>query len=86
MPSPELQDLLSSGDLTSVQIVETYLAQIEKHNHAGAHLSAIITVAHREIALSRAKQMDDERWSGRTRTLLHGLPIIVKNCFQIAPE
>ncbi|CZR63995.1 uncharacterized protein PAC_13892 [Phialocephala subalpina] len=59
MPSPELQDLLSSGDLTSVQIVETYLAQIEKHNHAGAHLSAIITVAHREIALSR---YEDHCW------------------------
>ncbi|KAE8442398.1 hypothetical protein EG329_003415 [Mollisiaceae sp. DMI_Dod_QoI] len=82
----ELQSLLKAGTLTSVQIIETYLAQIEKHNHAGAHLNAIITIAPRGLALSRAAKLDQERREGKIRGPFHGLPIIIKDCFQMAPE
>ncbi|KUJ14326.1 amidase-like protein [Mollisia scopiformis] len=82
----ELQQSLTIGTLTSVQIVETYLAQIEKHNHAGAHLNAVISVAPRELALKQAAKLDQERQEGKTRSPFHGLPIIVKDCFQIGPE
>jgi amidase len=44
-------ETLHEGSLTSVQIIETYLAQIEKHNHAGAKLNAMITVAPRKLVL-----------------------------------
>lgn len=82
----ELQDLLATGALTSVQIIETYLAQIEKHNHAGAHLNALISVAPRDQALGQAAKLDQERQEGKIRSPLHGLPIIIKDCFQMAPE
>ncbi|KAN0105996.1 amidase signature enzyme [Hyaloscypha variabilis] len=82
----ELQDRLKAGTLTSVEIITTYLGQIEKHNHAGAKLNAVINVAPRELVLNAAEKLDRERSSGKIRSSLHGLPIIVKDCFQFAPE
>jgi amidase len=74
----ELQDSMKTGALTSVEVITTYLAQIEKHNHAGAKLNAMISVAPRELVLKTAEELDRERAAGRLRGLLHGLPIIVK--------
>lgn len=74
----ELQDRLKAETLTSVEIVTTYLAQIEKHNHAGAKLNAIINIAPRELVLKAAESLDRERRAGKLRGPLHGLPIIVK--------
>jgi amidase len=74
----ELQDSLKAGTLTSVEIITTYLAQIEKHNHAGAKLNAMITLASRELVLKAAEKLDRERAGGKLRGPLHGLPIIVK--------
>ena len=82
----ELQSHLKSGFLTSVQLLETYLAQIERHNHAGQKLSAIIGIAPRDSLLAQAKAVDEERKEGRLRGPLHGLPTIVKDCFTFAPE
>jgi amidase len=76
----ELETLLHEGSLTSVQIIETYLAQIEKHNHAGAKLNAMITVAPRELVLKRAGELDRERKEETIRGSFHGLHIIVKVC------
>lgn len=82
----ELQSQLRSGSLTSVEIVEVYLAQIEKHNHTGPKLNAIINVVPRDNLLARAKELDEERKEGKIRGPLHGLPIIVKDAFTFAPE
>ena len=82
----ELQSRLQSGSLTSVQILETYLAQIEKHNHAGQTLNAIINVAPRDALLAQAQKLDQERKEGKSRGPLHGLPTVVKDCFTFALE
>jgi amidase len=74
----ELQDRLKAKTLTSVEIITAYLTQIEKHNHAGAKLNAIISVAPRELVLGTAKKLDYERSAGKIRGPLHGLPIIIK--------
>lgn len=74
----ELQGRLKAGTLTSVEIITTYLAQIEKHNHAGAKLNAMIGVAPRQFVLKVAEKLDRERTAGKIRGPLHGLPIIVK--------
>jgi amidase len=80
MTAIELETLLHEGSLTNVQIIETYLVQIEKHNHAGAKLNAMITVAPRELVLKRAGELDRERKEGKIRGPFHGLPIIVEVC------
>ena len=80
-----LQDQLTTGTLTSVDIVEGYCDQIEKHNHAGFKLNAIIAVAPRDIVLAQARVFDEERKNGKIRGPLHGLPIIFKDCFHLEP-
>jgi amidase len=74
----DLQRLLSVGSTTSIEIVETYLAQISKFNHAGPKINALISVVPRHIALNQALLLDMERRAGRVRGPLHGIPFIVK--------
>lgn len=74
----DLQKLLASGGLTSSTVIETYLAQIERHNHNGLKLHAIITTASRDALLKQATTLDKERQAGKLRSPLHGIPIIVK--------
>jgi amidase len=74
----DVQQLLENGSTTSVEVVEMYLEQIAKYNHAGPKLNALISVAPRHLALERALFLDAERVAGRARGPLHGIPFIVK--------
>ena len=71
---PELQALMSSGALTSVQLTTNYLNQIATFNPL---LHAVIET--NPDALSIAKTRDTERRSGRLRGPLHGIPVLVKD-------
>ena len=71
----ELQESLKSGQLTSVQVVETYLSEINKYN---GWLKAVICTAPPLDLIKKARELDDERADGATRSHLHGLPILVK--------
>lgn len=73
----DLQRRLQTNDITSVQIVHKYLDQIERHESA---LNAFISIAPREILLKSAEQLDNERQTGRVRSPLHGIPIVLKVC------
>ncbi|KAI3401004.1 hypothetical protein diail_709 [Diaporthe ilicicola] len=44
--STELQQLLSNGAITSVDLVDLYLDQIERENHQGLILNAINDFSH----------------------------------------
>ena len=68
-----LQHLLSSGKLTSVELCQVYLDQILQHDH---YLKAVLAVG--PTALSQAAVLDEERLQGRVRGPLHGIPILVK--------
>ncbi len=74
----ELQRLLSSQAVTSAEIVQLYLTQIAKHNHAGLKLNAVISVADEEAVLEQARRLDTERLGGKLRGPLHGVPILLK--------
>lgn len=74
----QLQDLLQAGSLSTVDIVHTYLARIEKHNHHGLKLNALISVAPLDILTQTAQALDKEREDGRIRSKLHGIPIVLK--------
>ncbi|KAI1420240.1 amidase signature enzyme [Xylaria sp. FL1777] len=82
----DLQQRLQSGELTSVRLVGDFLDQISAHNHDGMCLNALISVLPRSRALETAKRLDDERAQGRTRSPLHGIPIIIKDCIVTDPE
>lgn len=70
--------MLSVGDTTSVQLVELFLAQIDRHNHAGMNVNAVISTAPRRSLLERAEQLDTERQKGVVRGRLHGIPVLIK--------
>ena len=74
----QLEQMLDNGDLTSVQLLEEYFDQIEKHNKNGLSLNAIISLASREKAFDSAKALDKERSKSIKRGPLHGIPIVVK--------
>lgn len=74
----EYQTLLQNGSLRSEDLVNRFLDQIERHNNHGLKLNAVLSVCPRDVAISRAKALDEERRQGRIRGELHGIPIIIK--------
>lgn len=74
----DLQKLLVDGEIKSTELVEIYLKQIDRHNKRGLKLNAMISTTSKDILLSIAKSLDDERSSGNIRGPLHGIPITLK--------
>lgn len=74
----ETRVLLETKRITSSELVQKCLDQIETHNKAGLHLNALISIAPRHKLLERAAMLDKELTDGRSRGPLHGIPIIVK--------
>ncbi|CAI7644884.1 unnamed protein product [Penicillium glandicola] len=79
----DLQRLLEDNMTTSAQIVEEYLAQIDRYEPA---LNALISPAPREQVLEIAKSRDEERQKRQIRGPFHGIPIILKDSFVTASE
>ena len=74
----DFQKQLHDGSLSSVKLVERYLAHIDAHNHKGMSLHVLISTAPRDNVLAIAQQLDDERRAGKVRSALHGIPIVLK--------
>src|SRR5688500_16205349 len=74
---PELQSALASGRVTSVQLVDAYLARIAAYDQSGPRLNAIIRSNPK--ARADAARLDAERKAGQVRGPLHGIPIILKD-------
>lgn len=79
----DLQQLLKENKTTCVQIVEEYLAQIDRYEPT---LNALISPAPRNQILKVAKARDDERQKGQIRGPFHGIPIILKDSFVTASK
>lgn len=73
----ELQSALTNGTLTSVVLVDAYLARIAAYDHAGPGINAIIRINAK--AHADAVRLDAERKAGTTRGPLHGIPIVLKD-------
>lgn len=70
-----LQQLLTRGAVTSVELVDAYLAQIKKHD---GYLHAMIRTAPRSILHATAKGLGEERTAEKIRGPLHGIPFVRK--------
>lgn len=71
----ELLSLLDLGELTSVELTQAYLDQIQDSDkHVGAFLRVDA-----EAALARAAQIDRRRQAGQALGKLAGLPVAVKD-------
>lgn len=79
---PQLQAAMAEGRLTSVALVDAYLARIAAYDARGPELNAMIRLSPR--ARVDAAALDQERRVGKVRGPLHGIPIILKDNFDTA--
>jgi amidase len=73
----ELQDALEKGTITSESLVQKYLHRIEKYDKAGPAINSLVYI--NKEAIETARELDLERKEKGTRSLLHGIPIIIKD-------
>ena len=72
---PELQALMDSGDLTTVELVVYYLERIQRYDVD--KLNSVLEL--NPDALEIARAMDEERAAGSTRGSMHGIPVLLKD-------
>ena len=76
----DIQTMLSNEDISSVDLVEWYTARIERYDQNGPNLNAIqYSNPH---ALAQALALDKERKVSGPRSLLHGIPLVIKDNYE----
>jgi aspartyl-tRNA(Asn)/glutamyl-tRNA(Gln) amidotransferase subunit A len=75
-----LASLLSSGEISSVELTQCFLDRIQEHNH---ELHAFCDVFG-PVALLQAETRDAERLTNPDPGPLHGIPCAIKDIFDIA--
>lgn len=76
----ELAAMIRSGQISAYQLTEFYLARIHQHNH---DLHAIV-IGNDVDALRTARERDDDLQNNVVRGPLHGVPVTVKESFNVA--
>ncbi|ALO45732.1 Amidase [Pseudohongiella spirulinae] len=77
----DLQDLMRTGRLSAEQLVQHYLDRIARLD---ADYNAVVEV--NPDALRIARELDQERASGRERSALHGIPVLLKDNIDTADQ
>jgi amidase len=72
-----LQDALTRGSVTSVDLVHEYLTRLAAYDRNGPAFRAMLALNPRAIA--DARTLDAERAAGRVRGPFHGVPIAFKD-------
>ncbi|MDE2806165.1 MAG: amidase family protein [Gemmatimonadota bacterium] len=77
----ELQDAMAARQVTSVQLVDSYLTRIAAYDRAGSALNTIIRL--NPLALEQAAALDAERAAGTVRGPMHGIPVLMKDNYDM---
>ena len=77
----QLQAKMTSGELTARKLTEMYLERIEKIDQKTRSVIEI-----NPDALSIADGLDKERRKGKVRSMLHGIPILIKDNIDTADK
>jgi amidase len=80
MDAAGLAQHIRERSLTSMRVIEAFLAQIERF---GPQINAVVTLD-AEGARRTAEQADEELDTGKVRGPLHGVPVTIKDCFETA--
>jgi amidase len=72
---PELQELMQSGKLTSVDLLVYYLERIQRYDVG--KLNSVLEL--NPDALAIAQGLDAERSAGAVRGPMHGIPVLLKD-------
>ena len=73
----DLQKGYEAGDFTIKDVTKAYLRRIEVIDDNGPELNAIISI--NPDALAFAEELDKELQSGHIRSVLHGIPVVLKD-------
>lgn len=73
----QMQEGFNNGEFTVEEVVRAYLDRIEAIDKNGPELNSIITV--NPDAIEIAKALDKELKEGKTRGMLHGIPVLLKD-------
>jgi len=79
-PAHRLAQMIKERSVSSLEVVEAYLTQIEQHNSA---VKAICTLD-ADNARARARQADKALAAGELWGALHGVPVTVKDFYETA--
>jgi amidase len=80
----QLQQDMQSGKYTSEKLVSLYLERIQKLDKNGPKLNSVIEL--NPDALLLARELDKERKSGKVRSSLHGIPVLIKDNIDTADK
>ena len=80
LPAHRQSELIATGELSSVELVEMYIDRIDQYNE---RYYAFITPT-AELALDQAKAADNAINQGRRIGPLHGLPFALKDAYDTA--
>lgn len=77
----DLQSKMKAGQLTSRRLVEMYLERIKQ---VDTKTRAVLEI--NPDALAIADQLDKERKKGKVRSMLHGIPVLIKDNIDTADK
>ena len=80
----QLQQDMQNGKYTSEKLVSLYLERIQKLDKNGPRLNSVIEL--NPDALLLARELDKERKSGKVRSSLHGIPVLIKDNIDTADK
>lgn len=75
-----LQSMMQSGELSAADLAEFHIDRIARYDKSGPALNAVQVV--NANAVDDAKALDEERAQQGPRSLLHGIPVIVKDNYE----
>ncbi len=84
MTISEIQEQMNAGSLTSRELTKYYLDRIEKLDKQGPAVNSVIEL--NPDVLTIADALDRERKAKGARSLLHGVPILIKDNIDTADK
>jgi amidase len=75
----EISTLIRTGEVTSVEVTEQQLARIKETDNLNAYIEVTA-----DTALQQAREADAETSRGKIRGPLHGVPIALKDIYDMA--
>ena len=77
----ELRSALEAGEVTSVELVQSYLKRIENYDSNGIMLNSLVEL--NENALAEAAESDARRFAGKALGPLEGIPFTAKDSYKV---
>lgn len=74
---PQLSKAMDAGTLSSEQLVQAYLGRIDAYDQQGPALNTVMLL--NPNALTRARELDEERRVSGPRSPMHGIPVMIKD-------